>query len=98
MVLGSGFMIPGFEDQLIGRSVGDEVTIEVTFPAEFPKPELAGKPASFAVQVKELGEPKPVELNDEIGQGPGLREPRRPQGRRSARASSANTRSSRACA
>ncbi len=64
LVLGSGFMIPGFEAQLTGVNAGAEVTVEVTFPAEFPKAELAGKAASFAVQVKDLQEPKPVALDD----------------------------------
>ena len=72
LVLGSGFMIPGFESQLVGRSVGDEVTVEVTFPAEFPKPELAGKAASFAVRIKELQEPQPVEIDDELAKGQGF--------------------------
>jgi trigger factor len=72
LVLGSGFMIPGFESQLLGRSAGDEVTVDVTFPAEFPKPELAGKAASFTVRIKELQEPKPVELDDELAKGQGF--------------------------
>jgi trigger factor len=72
LVLGLGFMIPGFESQLVGRSVGDEVTVEVTFPAEFPKPELAGKAASFAVRIKELQEPQPVEIDDELAKGQGF--------------------------
>ena len=71
LVLGSGFMIPGFEAQLTGVNAGDEVTVEVTFPAEFPKAELAGKAASFAVQVKDLQEPKPVAL-DELARSQGL--------------------------
>ncbi len=72
LVLGSGFMIPGFEDQLVGRSAGEEVTVDVTFPADFPKPELAGKPAGFAVQIKELAEPQPVELDDELAKAQGF--------------------------
>jgi trigger factor len=72
LVLGSGFMIPGFEDQLVGRNAGDEVTVEVTFPADFPNPELAGKPASFAVKLEELAEAKPVELNNEMAEAQGF--------------------------
>ncbi len=71
LVLGSGFMIPGFESQLTGVNAGDEVTVEVTFPADFPKAELAGKAASFAVRVKDLQEPKPVVL-DELAKNQGL--------------------------
>jgi trigger factor len=72
LVLGSGFMIPGFEDQLIGRSAGDEVTVDVAFPADFPKPELAGKPASFAVRITDLAEPEPVEIDDELAKAQGF--------------------------
>jgi trigger factor len=53
--LGSGGLIPGFEAQLTGAKAGDERTIEVTFPEEYPQAEhLAGKPAEFAVTVKEV--------------------------------------------
>jgi trigger factor len=72
LVLGSGFMIPGFEEQLVGRSAGDDVTIDVTFPADFPKTELAGKPASFAVQIKTLEEPKPVEIDEALAKSQGF--------------------------
>ena len=72
LVLGSGFMIPGFEDQLLGKGAGDEVEVEAAFPDDFPRPELAGKPAKFAVQVKQLEAPKPVELSDELAKAQGL--------------------------
>jgi trigger factor len=72
LALGSGFMIPGFESQLVGRNVGDAVTVDVTFPAEFPNAELAGKAASFAVQIKDLQEPRPVEVDDELAKGQGF--------------------------
>lgn len=72
LVLGSGFMIPGFEDKLTGVAAGSQIAADVTFPADFPKPELAGKAASFAVQVKDLQEPKPVELTDDLAKGQGF--------------------------
>jgi trigger factor len=72
LVLGSGVMVPGFESQLVGRSAGEEVTVEVTFPADFPKAELAGKPAAFAVRIKELEAPKPLELGDELAKAQGF--------------------------
>lgn len=72
LVLGSGMMVPGFEDQLIGRQVGDDVTVEVTFPAEYGHPALAGKAASFAVHVEEIGAPQPVELTDDLAKGQGF--------------------------
>jgi len=52
--LGSGRLIPGFEEQLTGASAGEERTIEVSFPADYGAAELAGKSASFAVSVKEV--------------------------------------------
>ncbi len=64
--LGAGNFIPGFEDQLIGAKAGDTVTVKVTFPEEYGAKELAGKPAEFKVDVKELREYKTPELNDEL--------------------------------
>jgi len=53
---GSGRMIPGFEEQLTGASAGDERVVEVTFPEQYQNRDLAGKPARFEVQVKEVQE------------------------------------------
>ena len=63
--IGSGSFIPGFEEQIIGKSVGDEFDVNVTFPSEYAK-ELAGKNAVFAVKVKELRETIPVNLDDDF--------------------------------
>jgi trigger factor len=52
--LGSGRLVPGFEDQLVGASAGEERTVTITFPEDYPAPELAGKEAQFAVTVKEV--------------------------------------------
>jgi len=52
--LGTGSFIPGFEDQLIGAQAGQQSTVEVTFPADYGNADLAGKPAQFAVTVKEV--------------------------------------------
>ena len=52
--LGSGDFIPGFEDQLIGKKAGDEVTVKVTFPESYGNTELAGKDAEFAVKIHEV--------------------------------------------
>lgn len=52
--LGSGSFIPGFEEQLVGASTGDAVTVSVSFPEEYQAKDLAGKAASFAVTVKAL--------------------------------------------
>ena len=72
LVLGSGFMLPGFEDQLIGVEAGSDVTVEVTFPEAYPNAELAGKPASFEVKVKQVEEPQPVKLDDDMAKGQGF--------------------------
>jgi len=66
LVLGSGALIPGFEDQLTGAKAGDERTVEVTFPERYPRETLAGKAASFKVKVKEVREPVPVAVDDEL--------------------------------
>jgi trigger factor len=65
--LGSGRLIPGFEEQLEGASAGDERTVSVDFPDDYgAAPELAGKPAEFAVTVKEIKAKELPELDDEL--------------------------------
>jgi trigger factor len=64
--LGSGRLIPGFEEQLAGASAGEERTVELTFPDDYPAEELAGKNASFAVEVKEVKEKRLPELDDDF--------------------------------
>lgn len=64
--LGSGSFIPGFEDQLIGKKAGDKVDVKVKFPEDYHAKNLAGKDAVFAVEIKELMEPKEVKLDDEF--------------------------------
>src|SRR3954466_8949686 len=64
--LGSGRLIPGFEEQLQGASAGDERTVEVTFPDEYPAEQLAGQAATFDVTVKEIKEKVLPELDDEF--------------------------------
>ncbi|MFQ5345226.1 MAG: trigger factor [Mariprofundus sp.] len=68
LVLGEGRFIPGFEEQLIGKSAGDEVTVEVTFPADYQAAHLAGKAASFATVVKSVGKPVKAEDEDALAQ------------------------------
>ena len=51
LTIGSGQFIEGFESQLIGHKPGEEVTVKVTFPEDYGKAELAGKPAEFAVTI-----------------------------------------------
>ena len=64
--LGSGRLIPGFEEQLTGASAGEERTVELTFPDDYPAEHLAGKDASFAVEVKEVKEKRLPELDDDF--------------------------------
>lgn len=70
--LGSNSFIPGFEDQLIGTNVGDELDVKVAFPAEYGAAELAGKDAVFACKVKELRESKPSAIDDELAKKAGM--------------------------
>jgi trigger factor len=64
--LGSGRFIPGFEDQMVGLSVGAQASIKVTFPEAYGSELLAGKPAEFAVTIKEIKVKELPELNDEL--------------------------------
>ncbi len=66
LVIGSHSFIDTFEDQLVGKNIGDEVEVNVTFPAEYHAAELAGKPATFQVKIKEIKMKELPELNDEF--------------------------------
>ena len=63
--IGSGSFVPGFEDQLIGLSVGDEKDLDITFPEDYVK-DLAGKAVVFHVKVKEVKESQIPEVDDEF--------------------------------
>jgi trigger factor len=64
--LGSGRLLEGFEEQLQGARAGEEREVRVTFPDDYPREELAGKDASFAVTVKEVKEKRLPELDDDF--------------------------------
>ena len=66
LVLGSGSFIPGFEDQLVGKSVGDECEVNVTFPEQYHSEELAGKPVVFKVKINGIREKEMPALDDEF--------------------------------
>ncbi|MDK2917985.1 MAG: trigger factor [Candidatus Petromonas sp.] len=66
LVIGSGQFIPGFEEQLIGANIGEEVEVKVTFPEEYHAENLAGKEATFNVTVKEIKYKEMPELDDEF--------------------------------
>ncbi|MBV9991517.1 MAG: trigger factor [Alphaproteobacteria bacterium] len=72
LLLGSGQFIPGFEEQLIGAKAGDTRDVEVTFPAEYGEPKLAGKDAVFTVTVKEVKAPDELKIDDELAKRLGL--------------------------
>ncbi|UPA30709.1 trigger factor [Terrisporobacter glycolicus] len=66
LVIGSGSFIPGFEEQLVGKKVGEELEVNVTFPEEYHAENLAGKPVVFKVKVNDVKVKELPELNDEF--------------------------------
>ena len=64
--IGSGSFIPGFEEQLIGMSAGEEKDIDVTFPEDYGAADLAGKPVVFHVKVKEVKATNAPVIDDEF--------------------------------
>jgi len=72
LVIGSKQFIPGFEEQLVGLKAGDEKTIEVSFPEDYPAKHLAGKPVTFDIVVKAVEAPGEVTVDDEFAKGLGL--------------------------
>ncbi|MEQ8357759.1 MAG: trigger factor [Kiloniellaceae bacterium] len=69
--LGSNSFIAGFEEQLIGAEVGDERTVNVTFPEGYGNEKLSGQPAVFECKVKEIRESVAAELTDELAKSMG---------------------------
>ena len=72
VVIGSGQLIPGFEDQLVGATVGDHRTVKVTFPADYNVAYLTGKDAEFAVTVQGIERPEATPLDDEFAKKFGI--------------------------
>lgn len=66
LVIGSNTFIPGFEEQLVGKKAGEEVDVNVEFPAEYHAENLAGKPAVFKVKVNDVKVKELPELDDEF--------------------------------
>jgi trigger factor len=64
--LGGGNLIPGFEEALVGARAGEERTVKLTFPSEYPNEELAGRPASFVVTVKEVKLKQLPDVDDDL--------------------------------
>lgn len=71
LVLGSKTFIPGFEDQLIGKKVGEKVDVTVKFPASYHAKDLADKDSVFEVDVLEIREEKKTEINEEFAKAMG---------------------------
>ena len=68
LTLGSHAFIEGFEEQIVGHNVGDKFDVNVTFPEAYHAPELSGKAAVFAVELKGLSKRELPELNDEFAE------------------------------
>ena len=68
LVLGSGKFIPGFEDKIIGASIGDALEVSLTFPDNYHSEELQGKEALFKVRVNGIKEKEVPEIDDEFAQ------------------------------
>ncbi|WGF89151.1 trigger factor [Marinivivus vitaminiproducens] len=66
IVLGSNSLIPGFEAGLVGKSAGDETTLDVTFPEDYPSAEVKGKAATFDVTVKAIEAPSEPAVDDDL--------------------------------
>ena len=76
LTLGSGMFIPGFEEQLVGAKIGEDVVVHVTFPKDYRAENLAGKEAEFRCKIHEIHEKSAYALDDafarEVGQCPTL--------------------------
>ncbi|UVK84922.1 trigger factor [Pseudomonas sichuanensis] len=74
LVLGSGRMIPGFEEGLVGAKAGEERVVNVTFPEDYQNLDLAGKAAEFTITVNSVSAPQLPELNEEFFAQFGIKE------------------------
>ncbi|MYL97364.1 trigger factor [Novosphingobium sp. FGD1] len=72
LVIGAGRFIPGFEEQLTGAKAGDERTITVTFPEDYPAENLAGKETTFDIVVHEVKAPAKSKIDDDFAKELGL--------------------------
>jgi len=72
LVLGSGTMIPGFEEGLVGAKAGDKPVLELKFPEDYRVEDLAGKDVTFEVEVKAVAEPKLPDVDEEFVKSMGI--------------------------
>ena len=70
--IGAGRLIPGFEDQVVGMKAGDEKTISVTFPDDYPAENLKGQPATFELKAKVVKTAGETAIDDEMAKSLGL--------------------------
>ncbi|MDO7841244.1 trigger factor [Sphingomonas immobilis] len=70
--IGSGRLIPGFEDQLVGVKTGEERVLNVTFPADYPAKDLAGAPATFEITAKKVQTAGETKIDDSLATSLGL--------------------------
>eukprot|EP01088_Endostelium_zonatum_P002928 TRINITY_DN1382_c0_g1_i1.p2 TRINITY_DN1382_c0_g1~~TRINITY_DN1382_c0_g1_i1.p2 ORF type:complete len:557 (-),score=18.26 TRINITY_DN1382_c0_g1_i1:222-1892(-) len=70
--LGSGRLIPGFEEQLVGVTLGEEKTLNVTFPEDYGAKELAGQPATFDITVKKIQVAGESKIDEDLAKNLGL--------------------------
>jgi len=70
--LGSGRLIPGFEDQLIGAKANEQLVVSVAFPDNYPVDYLKGRPATFDVTVNEVQTPRPMKADDDFAKSMGM--------------------------
>ena len=72
LIIGSNRFIPGFEEQLTGLKTGDEKTIKVTFPSDYPAANLKGKDAEFDIKVQQVKVPGETKVDDDFAKSLGL--------------------------
>ena len=72
LVLGSNIMVPGFEDQLVGAGAGEERTLRVAIPADYPSSEIAGKDVDFEVKIHSVSEMVLPDLDDDFARAFGV--------------------------
>lgn len=72
--LGSGRLIPGFEEQLVGAKAGEERQIKVTFPEDYPAKDLAGQEATFDITVHAVKEPSETVIDEDFAKNLGLKD------------------------
>jgi trigger factor len=74
VILGGSTLLPEFEAQLTDLKTGDQGTVDLTFPEDYPNEELAGQPAKFSVDVREVAKPKLPEIDEDFIKSFGVEE------------------------